>query len=118
MDKLEALTALRDKVRAGSFPADMSARDMGLTANYDGLPIINTMYSAFGGSLDAAKALHDAVLPCVDVDINIRLVLCDVTAFIDEPENVTQIYSGTDENPARAWLIAVLEALIAQEPKS
>lgn len=49
-----ALHALLDRVEAGEFPADTSARDLGIAS--DGLPIIKTMYSAFSGSLEAAQA--------------------------------------------------------------
>ena len=53
-----ALQALLDRVEAGEFPADTSARDLGIAS--DGLPIIKTMYSAFSGSLEAAQAAAQA----------------------------------------------------------
>lgn len=65
------------------------------------------------GSLDAAKALHDAVLPGWDLqictyeddlfEVSVSLPLCVKT------------YDGLSEIIARAWLIAILRALIAQE---
>ena len=106
MDKLEALTALRDKVKAGD-------------AQNDG-----TMYSLFGedwlhcldaysGSLDAAKALHDAVLPGWCGAFSTDGV--GQVWPLRQPDNFVE--GECDDNPARAWLIALLEALIAQEPK-
>ena len=70
--------------------------------------------NAYNGSLDAAKALHDALLPGWDADIEVRLVLSDATVYgcgLFEGSRE----SGTDESPARAWLIAILKALEARD---
>jgi predicted nicotinamide N-methyase len=106
MDKLEALTALRDKVKAG----DESWVHLPRT------PELHTdlVWKAWSGSLDAAKALHDAVLPGWFWSFY-PSGGCYVAKKID---GKLQTYRGISlNNPARAWLIAVLEALIAQEPK-
>ena len=68
---------------------------------------------AYNGSIDAAKALHDAVLPGWDLqictyeddlfEVSVSLPLCVKT------------YDGLSEIIARAWLIAIIRALIAQE---
>lgn len=60
---------------------------------------------AFDGSLDAAKALHEAVLP------GWGFAVTQVGANIEGP---TEFYSDDANNPARAWLICILRALIAQ----
>ena len=70
-------------------------------------------WKAFEGSLDAAKALHDAVLPGWDLqictyeddlfEVSVSLPFCVKT------------YDGLSEIIARAWLIALLRALIAQK---
>jgi hypothetical protein len=60
------------------------------------------------GDLNAAKALHDAVLLG---DWGFRLVedACDVF-----DRDAAPVFHGyCHENPARAWLIAILKALIA-----
>lgn len=107
-----ALQALLERVEAGEFPADTSARDLGIVS--DGLPIIKTIYAAFSGSLDAAKALHEAVLPgwhwslYDDNGIGIYEAQIEVHDWQGEP-----ISGASKCNPARAWLIAILRALIA-----
>ena len=67
--------------------------------------------NAYEGSLDAAKALHDAALPgwhwAIDSEDNNGAVV------FDSPVLGT---AGVGEGscPARAWLIAILKALIAK----
>lgn len=80
---------------------------------------------AYRGSLDAAKALHEAVLPNIGPVLD--LVSGDVAMY---KQIVNDDGKGTDEwewmftvdpfgpgapMPARAWLIAILRALIAKE---
>lgn len=65
------------------------------------------------GSLDAAKALHDDVLPGWMWQV-FALTDCDFVCVLDGPE------FSTDEiefqfNPARAWICSIIKALIAQE---
>lgn len=60
---------------------------------------------AYRGSLDAAKALHEAVLP------GWGWAATQVGANVEGP---TEFYSDDATTPARAWLIAILKALIAQ----
>lgn len=63
-------------------------------------------YRAFQGSLDAAKALHEALLPGWFVDI--RWWTAMNGGAIAEVGNS---HNGKSENPARAWLIAILRAV-------
>ena len=77
---------------------------------------------AYNGSLDAAKALHDAVLG----DGNISTPGYMATVYMSGKASVWDIISGASHrgevnapslhaiSPARAWLIAILRALIAQ----
>ena len=79
-------------------------------------------WKAFNGSLDAAKALHDAVLG----DGNISTPGYMATVYMSGKASVWDIISGASHrgevnapslhaiSPARAWLIAILRALIAQ----
>jgi hypothetical protein len=111
MDKLEALTALRDKVKAGNW--DCSFPNRGLIGLGSAKRVHNTI-SAYHGSLDAAKALHDAVLP------DIKMIYAGINSGLGASFTISagnKSHNGHAETPARAWLIAILEALIAQEPK-
>ena len=97
----EALIELRDKVKAG---------DDGFSSF---LPIEHEktwslFYKAFDGSLDAAKALHEAVLREWDWNVTVDQAMVSNSTGMDEFAHVTG-------NPARAWLLAVLSALIALE---
>lgn len=68
-------------------------------------------YRAFNGDLNAAAALHEALLPG-------WIGLTDTTGFArvwrDEHE-VTDTYDALiPEQPARAWLLAILRAVEAK----
>ena len=70
-------------------------------------------WRAYFGSLDAAKALHDAVLPgwgyhCGEYGARVWLHAGDEW----RPEKRQDVELA--DQPARAWLIAQLRALIAQ----
>lgn len=103
-------------VEAGVFPADTSASDLGLVGAYDGMPVIKTMYSAFTGSLDAAKRLHDALLPGWVWKRQVHPGPVASLGVWEPPKFVMgQSVFETDDNPARAWLLAILKALRAQQ---
>jgi len=108
MTKLEALVQLRDKVKAGGNDAWHGCGDV--------FGVIDAMdfVSAFNGSLDAAKALHEAVLPgwAWTVGDN-EAVVYGPNEWIGEQDHFVAVVS--DSNPARAWLLTILGALIAQE---
>jgi len=118
MTKLKALEALLEKVNAECFdPPDpfypiwkyndfMTAWEdaFGLSCLTGG----NGFY-AYKGSLNAAKALHDAVLPEWAWHVSSSGV-----AILDGPEFAMNVMGGRYA-PARAWLIAILKALIAIE---
>lgn len=74
-----------------------------------------TAKQAANGSLDAAKALHEAVLPEFGWSCGpwgARVWLCSKS-----PHMHTRIRKEEEltDNPARAWLLAIIHALIAQE---
>ena len=113
--KIDALRALKAAVAAGKAKRQMFAEafpERGLTSPYWNAAM------AYDGSLDAAKALHDAGLPG-----------CWMRMSGPWPEDVgcagiwtAKIYRktgpgyvGKAASPARAWLITILAALIAQE---
>jgi len=62
------------------------------------------------GSLDAAKALHEAVLPGWGWDIS-----CMQLASVWDLECEGPVIQGYAYYPARAWLLAILEALISTD---
>ncbi len=65
-------------------------------------------WKAFSGSLDAAKALHEALLPGWSCAMN-----TNGSAQVIGP--MWKRYHGESEgNPARAWLLAILRALAAE----
>ena len=67
-------------------------------------------YRAHNGSLDAAKALHDALLP----GWMFRLSHSNAKVFpFNDTADVAGQY-GMADNPARAWLLAILRALEAK----
>lgn len=101
--QLDALRALLGKVKDGSLsgePADMNLAQSAIGDEFMGVA------ESYKGSLDAAKALHDAVLPGWDGNFSLDGV---AAVWRTRPT-----YVGRSSNPARAWLIAILEALIAQ----
>ena len=106
MTKLEALTALRDKAKAAEIKPYAQAEFVGAI---DGEYSHVRARDAYNGSLDAAKALHDAVLPEWG-----WLLGSENEASVFYGENGKR-FDATSDNPARAWLLAILEALIAQE---
>ena len=75
--------------------------------------------SSYEGSLDATKALHDAVLPRVNqytIDEGPSGCGCSIVIWPNGLSGDLELeFEGYDDHPARAWLLAILEALIAQE---
>ena len=116
MTRLEKLIEFRERVKAG--------KDWHFD-EFDPSGLLPELWvSAFHGSLDAAKALHDAVLPNCAFDVShwpngTSGVLISGT---HEGQDGQRWHggddikaNGTDKDPARAWLIAIIQALIAQE---
>lgn len=120
MDKLEALTALRDKVKRGVDTADDHAAAFPSESAGGHCTWHDSYNASTNGSLDAAKALHAAVLPewmwagsnaGSDGDKPLFMVAKVVNGTADERDT----FEAGAENPARAWLLAILEALIEME---
>ena len=125
----DALRELREKVEAGEFePGKFNAFCDIAEPALENLPAISKSlhnrgwaWDAYNGSLDAAKTLYDVVLPGWGMVLNggyrkddpvgqnnygITLSICE--------ENGRRYASATNDNPARAWLIAILKALEEQ----
>ena len=112
MDNLQALQDLLAKVEAGDSTND------GSMYRAFGDRWVNS-FDAFHGSLDAAKELHEAVLPGISQYSIVTDPTCLCVKVCWWPNGL----SGGEEihgegwheaDPARAWLIAILKALIAK----
>ena len=118
-DRKQHLTDLLAKVEAGVIPHSLF--DWTDESWPKGVPA-SLCDRSYHGSLDAAKALHEAVLPgwdyllCSDGSAGgeaegpIAVVLPDACADHDR-----DTYDSGSDNPARAWLIAIIKALISME---
>jgi hypothetical protein len=119
MDKLEALTALLDKAKADDFgPADswIIQKALGDWAGaYRTVQLVSWIMSGTIEAEGAAKALHEAVLPGWVYGINFDAHK-ELYAFVGDG-SVFETDACYAETPARAWLLAILEALISQETK-
>lgn len=110
-----ALQALADKVEAGHLSTDDIIAAFGNM--WDDMFVL----AAFDGSLDAAKALHETVLPGWRIHLaqETEIVGPDASflAFVSPMDYSRKEHvfrpRGRHDNPARAWLIAILRALIA-----
>ena len=112
MSRKQALAELIAKVEAGDFPTkwgDLNAADVAHMSY--GLPMKGSAWGAFHGSLDAAKALHEAVLP--GWIYNLAPGFAHVLPPHDNGDQ--EALTGLSDYPARAWLLAILRALHAQE---
>ena len=110
MTRKQALAELIEKVEAGDRSASLRKTPLkGFGGYYEG---------CLNGSLDAAKALHEAVLPdfiaypqAGGSSAGVRVWSCTVENWIEGQE-----YHGENQpDPARAWLLAILRARHAQE---
>lgn len=105
-----ALVSLIEAVKAGHISTDLIGDTFG-----DGWTDIHVL-AAFDGYLDAAKALHEALLPGWVFDVtNDSAFVCpqEYMTFDDVPDHVRQ-FLGEDDTPARAWLLAILRAIAAE----
>lgn len=123
MTRTEALRTLAAKVEAGEKYATMGHTSLCSKAfpkpdDFDGSREAFAKSDAQmailawrNGSLDAAKALHDAVLPGWDVWYETSLGV----SMKPKDNRIWQNPIKFTDNPARAWLLAIIKALIAEE---
>ena len=109
-----ALQELLAKVEAGMIWGD----DWPVMAGMSSYGI--TIMRAYNGSLDAALALHNAVLPDAGWDVYRTSKYPGMIPGSSRHEFAAKVGWGTThrgeaDNPARAWLCAIIQALIAKE---
>lgn len=104
---MDALDKLIEAVEAGTAKiSDFIVIPIG----EDMLEIFALQSEAYHGSLDAALALHEALLPGWAVNIDILIGRKGpISSDVKLNDDMT-IYAGQEKTPARAWLLAVLKA--------
>ena len=102
---MSALTDLLEKVEAGEAGSREFNRAFPTSLNDH----FSSSVGAYSGSLDEAKVLHEAVLVGWYSRID-----TEGKAYVSDYAKKQQVGFSND-NPARAWLIAILKALIAKE---
>lgn len=108
MTQLKALETLLEQVVAET--ADVAEPYF---VAFGGSVVGLNAYGAYSGYLDAAKALHEAVLPECEYGYDGSI------AWVKLPGLRTSYRHDTRGGyTARAWLIAILKALIAIEKES
>lgn len=108
MSDRNALTALIEAVEKGTTPPWRQVFGWDDTINAD---------AAYRGDLNAAKALHEAMLPGWIFDVtNDSAFVMRAVPDADLTDDFLPQYLGEDDNPARAWLLAVLRALASGHP--
>ena len=108
MTRKEALAELIGKVEAGDDFGIVPKAQACLGAFDPNYGVGEIACRAFGGSLDASKALHEAVLPEWDWCITPH----GASVYSPHDNNPTD---GDLDNSARAWLLAILKALYSME---
>ena len=114
-DKLNALDRLIEAVEAG----EISKGVTGLKAfeqfsrNAFGLYQSNAAWRAYGGSLDAALALHEVLLPGWVARVTTGSASAGVKyshCTVEDWDDGTEVDANNQPTPARAWLLAILRA--------
>jgi hypothetical protein len=113
-DRKDALTELLAKVEAGIEPSKFDVLRWMVESNDSESSSCSEVFPAYRGSLDAAKALHEAVLPgyawsLYEEDSG------EFLSLVSNRANPKVYEEEWHKTPARAWLIAILKALIAFE---
>ena len=104
MKRKEALAELIEDVSQDDWPTPANCKDAKISHSQT--------EKAFEGSLDAAKALHEALLPGWD------WVIGRTNDGLTVHANVGNEAEAFDDCPARAWLLAILRALHSMEPEA
>lgn len=115
MTRTDALKCMLELAQKGEWHFNLSAQVFPPESAYGRCTFMDAD-EAFGGSLDSAKALHEAVLPGWWVQhIGKNLKGWGVRLETNDGEFTDNVLLPRYECPARAWLIAILKALISIE---
>ena len=117
MTRKQALAELIAKVEAGNLIPDNLIVSSEVSAMIDLAVNVSDLHgdvwadlcAAYEGSLDAAKLLHEAVLPGWD-----WCIMPDGASVYSPHDNSPT--DGDSPCPARAWLLAILRAIHSMEP--
>ena len=114
----QALQRLLDAVEAGT--AITRGDALALGSGRGAMHTANLVMLAYHGSLDAAKALHEALLPGWINRMNLcgqgaGVSVCHVELSDWETDFAICVDNAPVDNPARAWLIAIIRAVMAGE---
>jgi hypothetical protein len=108
---MSALTRLAEKVEAGTAtPADFVEK--GLMEN---ISAPKSAWKSYHGSLDAAMALHEAVLPGHGYGVGPWGARVWLYSDVPKWDGCVRHEVEMVDAPARAWLLAILRALAAGE---
>lgn len=84
---------------------------------YEPFPLdMDLVGKAYRGSLDAAKALHESVLPGWEWAINPHDVWVYIPTRNAPPEKEAR--ASSEDSPARAWLLCIIKVLTSLEQES
>lgn len=120
MTNQDALKALLAKVKAGTVRTDSKKakwRDCDFEQVGYGYRVNANIAKAYNGSVDAALRLKNAVLPGWAWAIRQNTTFDKFHGYVTPPwadEDTYHFDGGFTDSPARALLIAILEALIAE----
>lgn len=115
MTDIEALKTLLERVEKGDrrmFLEDLARFPVLSTS------MIFTIIEAYDGSLDAALALQNAVLPHVRVMSITESLGPSWSVTLCERGPAIQVGYAVSDTPARAWLIAILKAKMVEGIKN
>ncbi|ODT60950.1 MULTISPECIES: hypothetical protein [Paracoccus] len=93
-----------------------SAKETDFLASFQSSTMRHLLLRAYEGSLDAALALHEALLPGWDA-------LIDLTADVSVSNGAKTLaeyrdyFGKAERSPARGWLLAILRAYRDLQPK-
>jgi hypothetical protein len=116
MTRLEAIDALLTKVKAGEWCglAAIKIWPQGRIVNNEWLDEFSLAQRSYNGSLDAALALIKAVLPGWGWSVGSVVQRFCAEVYFGTLDDAAEVHSAIADTPARALLIATLEALKAK----
>ena len=117
MTRKEELEAMLVKVEAGEWDAKLATKALPesyISDEHEWISPYEKASCAYNGSLDAARALHEAVLPGWDWSVGKSSTYVVKEGFGSFGFGEFLFDEQLSMSPARAWLIAILKALIAE----